>query len=187
MVRLLKSERIFLSTHDIDEKFVFDASRCVSIADAKRQMSSLGKFLAFGFRECDSGHRIMNGRGVCMQCYPRKLSHIRGWITPGIVYLAESASSGLIKIGWCADATERQQTLNDHNYGDASDWQMRNLCYAEQPAALEHAIDQKLRAWKEVIEYYRYRKLDRTRETYRCSYRRALAVFRQLAFDEGPW
>lgn len=186
-MKLTKSERQFLKDKEIGEHWLFDAMRMPTIAECKRQMREANAFVAVGLRRCDEGHRLTNGRGKCLQCNPGSLKHIRPWIEPGLVYLAESKEQRLVKVGNCKNLDARERTLNDHTYAGAADWLMKAYCEAKQPARLEHRIGAELEDWRMVVSYDRYGKPTYGREVFHCTYRRAKAALQRLLEQDTLW
>ena len=183
-MKLTKAERKFLIDQGIEEIWLFDASRMPSKSECKRQMQAANAAVAVGLQYCEYGHRLTNGKGTCLQCYPGQLTFIRRWMDSGLVYLAESKSLGLIKVGTCKDAWEREFSLNMHTYAGGSDWVIKTTVQSSQAGQFEHMVTQALANWREEIEYERYGKLTYGREVFRCTYRRANAALKKLLIYE---
>ena len=143
-------------------------------------MRAINAAVAVNLRKCVQGHRITNGKGKCLQCYPGQLIFIRRWMEQGFVYLAESKRLALIKVGTCKNLDERELSLNQHTYGGSSDWVMKTWVESSHAGQLEHKLTLALKDWREEIEYDRYWKQTYGKELFCCTYRRANAEFKRL-------
>lgn len=179
-MKLTRVEQKFLADQGIEEAWLFDASGLQTLAECKRQMRAANAAIALNLRYCGDGHRITNGRGICLQCFPGQLTFIRRWMESGIVYLAVSKHLGLIKVGTCKNLDERELSLNEHTYAGGSDWVMKKWVESSQAGQFEHKLSVALCDWREEVEYDRYWKQTYGREVFRCTYRRAKAAFERL-------
>ena len=173
--KLTKREKAFLGREGIAARWVLDASRFnfSTLSDCRWMMVTTSTCLAVGFGRCERRHRLMNSRGKCVQCDRRLLKRTRRWIGYGYVYLAESRSLKLIKLGSCQDLGERQRTLIADGYAGACDWKLRIYHATIAAEMFEHDLRRRLARHQVRITYMRYGQEIRAQEVYRCSYRTA--------------
>jgi hypothetical protein len=171
--KLTKRERSFLDKQGIPSRWVVDVSGLPTISDCYWYMVGTSTCLAVGFGRCEQGHRLMNRRGKCVQCDPRLLMRTRRWIRHGYVYLAESPSLKLIKLGSCQDLAERHRTLNAEGYAGAYDWRLRIYHSTIAAEMFEHDVRRRLAPHQLDTTYFRYGRETRAQEVYRCTYRTA--------------
>lgn len=156
-------------------RWVLDATPFyfLTLSDCRWMMLTTSTCLTVGFGQCDRGHRLMNSRGKCVQCNPRLLIRTRRWIGYGYVYLAESPSLKLIKLGSCQDLAERHRTLNAEGYAGAYDWRLRIYHSTIAAEMFEHDVRRRLARHQINLTYMRYGRETRAQEVYRCAYRTA--------------
>jgi hypothetical protein len=174
---LNQREYLFLQREGIHPRWVADCSYFYTLRDCRDWMETTSTCLAVGFRRCPKRHRLMNKRGKCVQCDAALLGWTRRWIRHGFVYLAESPSTSLIKLGSCQDLGERSATLNDHTWAGASDWRMRHSFYTIAAEMFENAVGNRLSKFRCETTYWRYNRETTTREVFECSYQTAKRHF----------
>src|SRR5947209_3533124 len=76
---LTQREQRLLVREGIPRRWVADCKHFRTLVDCRSWMESTSTCLAVGFRQCQSGHRLMNKRGKCVQCDPKLLGWTRRW------------------------------------------------------------------------------------------------------------
>lgn len=177
LATLTKREATFLRRQGIAARWVLDATpiRDWTMSVCQARMIETSTYLVVGHRpRCPAGHRLTNRRGRCVQCDPAILKKTREAVRHGHVYLAESAGTGLVKIGSCNDLTKRERELNHHDtYAGARDWRIRDSHFTIACGMFETALHRRLDRHRVDGRSDRYGTPQRTRELFGCSYRTA--------------
>jgi hypothetical protein len=118
---LTEEELQFLRRHGYGPEDVYDAREWKQSYWMK-QIEVEGKWIALGTRCKNGGHRLRSRRGHCVQCDPKKLAFVKRYSARQYVYIAESRSSGLVKIGTCSNCWQREGQLRAERYGGIDDW-----------------------------------------------------------------
>lgn len=175
--RLTKREIAFLARERIPTRWVMNARpfRDCNLAHCRQKMVETSTYLAFCYGpRCGFRHRLMNRRGKCVQCDQTLLERTRMSIRYAYVYLAESVTSRLVKVGSCTDLDKRERELNRHDkYAGATDWRIRASHYTIAAGMFEESLKRRLRRHQVACLSDRYGKPQQAREAFRCSYRTA--------------
>jgi hypothetical protein len=167
----LSSEEIdFLRSQRIPISELFDATG-LSRARYAEAMGESGQRFAFGTKPCArNGHSIRTRAGHCIQCDTSIIAFALRHHRPGYVYIAESPSTRLLKVGTTIDVSDRQAKLRDHGYGSARDWEMRLSAHVENAGSVEFAAQDKLRKYSVEGSYVREGRVQACYELFRCSF-----------------
>ncbi len=167
---LTRDQLEFLEKHDIPLAKVFDATGMWPRHYGPR-MEAGGYIVAYGMiSKCEKpGHWFKDRHGHCVQCHTQNLSYIKRHRTPGFVYLAESKTTGLIKIGGSVNPSLREEHLNSYKYGGARDWRVIESHHTENYAKRENQIQKILTPYKVTgVYYYDHRGQRSCNELFSC-------------------
>jgi hypothetical protein len=185
--RIRNDEKAFLERHGIPEQCVADMRHRADWASCAEFMHPIDCYVAWGFRQCDLGHRLTTARGKCLQCNPASIGFMKGYWTEGYVYLLASQSEEIVKVGWSSDIEKRFRELLSERVGSVSDWQVIRTFLCGQPAALEKALHDRLVNHREVRQYMRHRISREARELFSCSKRTALRAWNEVVASRSEW
>ena len=109
-------------------------------------MKALGKTVGVNSTPCyKHGHTIRTRAGHCLQCNPRNYGFLKQYISGGFVYISESKSTGLLKVGITSNLARREYWLNYFEYADISDWEIRDNIYVpERVGGVENDVHKSL-------------------------------------------
>lgn len=180
---LLSDEQLsFLARHGISEDEVLDASGMPNKA-WKAEMKAKGMRVAVGVTPCQKGgHQIRARSGHCVVCNPAQLAFNSRAYKPGRIYLLESGSKDLLKVGVTTDMYGRLANLNSQRYAGASDWRILAKSNVLKAAGrLEKSI-------QDLLERHRVhglssdgsRDFQPSRECFRCPKSVALDAFNRV-------
>lgn len=158
----------FFNHHKIPLSQVFDATG-LRHKQYKTIMHQLGMIVAFGVTPCKkAGHTLRDKNGHCIQCGTHNLSFIRRFDKAGTVYVATSNNGGLTKIGTTQDIEERVNSLNAHEYGGCSDWEIQFSIYCEKAGRVELLAQQELSEYRISGSYEKQGKFVDCHELFDC-------------------
>lgn len=185
MATLTQDQISFLESHGIAPSQVFDASRCRSAAERERRMEEQELHFYFGGALCaKAGHSLRSKKGFCIQCDTAKIAYQRRSTASGYIYLAHSATTGLIKIGFTKHhPQERAALLRDQRYANAADWDVKRLAKFDRDAGRkEFAIHAALASHQKTITYEKTAgEYVDCREVFSCDLETAISAFDQVA------
>jgi hypothetical protein len=141
-------------------------------------MKARGLVAAIGVTRCKQGHAMRNRHGKCLICNPASLAYSKRYRANAWVYLAQSRSGRLFKVGTSADLDDRLEQLNVQGYGNRSDWQLLASVRCNEAGRVEHEVQKHLASYV-VVAGYSIRE-EECRELFRCSKAVALAAFREV-------
>lgn len=171
----------FLTRHKIPLDQVFDASGMTQ-SQYRPPMSATKKLIALGIAPCKSGHTMRMRSGNCPECNPAFISYQRRHSTRGVVYVAGSRASKLIKIGSTGDLSKREIDLNSQRYASQTDWTMLAHIATNNAGAVEFKIQDLLSRYQQITQHFREGQIKETREVFACGYPIArYAVIRVLS------
>jgi hypothetical protein len=129
MVALKEDQSWFLASQGISESAVFDASG-MSKRRYRLAMEREEKLFAIGVTPCArGGHTLRSRSGHCIQCNTANIAFIKRFYEEAFVYIADSRSEEVIKIGCSATPWNRESIINQLGYGRIYDWRL--LYYAK--------------------------------------------------------
>ena len=148
MASLTKDQLEFLARYGVSPESVFDATG-LSASIWKVEAKKRGMRFVFGASPCQkAGHTIRTRAGHCFQCNPENKSYITRHESGGYVYIAQSKSASLVKVGSTTDLWSRGRALNDLTYGGARDWRIViRTAWIERAGEVESKTHQALRQW----------------------------------------
>ena len=168
MASISTEQMRFLEKHSIPLSRVFDATG-MSKAERERVMHELGMLVAIGVSPCSKGEHTMKTRsGHCPQCGTQKLAFLRRHEDSGIVYVALSKASGLIKIGTAANVTARVNSLNYYAYGGIRDWCVRFSFPCDKAGKVEFEAHKILQAYRVSKSYVKQGSAVNCQELFEC-------------------
>jgi len=181
---LTNEQRQFLFSHKIDLSKVFDAKK-MSRREYLEVMRKDRLLVAIGVSPCVKGGHTMRGPGGnCIQCNPASLKFSSRYHEEGALYIAHSATSGLIKIGITKDLDDRFKQLNVHQLDGCSDWRLFKSVNVLNSGRIEHFVHNKLSKFRVLTQHAK--RDSECRETFNCSPQIALdAIKKALAVFSG--
>ena len=127
-------------------------------------MKALGKTVGVNTTPCRAyGHTMRTRAGHCLRCRPENYGYLKQYISGGYVYIAESSSTRLLKIGLTGNLPNREYYLNYHQYADLADWNIRDYLYVP-----ERAGEEENRVHKTLKPFSTFRTYDFGGETVYC-------------------
>ena len=179
MTHLAKKQIEFIQQMGISMSRVFDATG-MQKREYEPAMRKLGMWVAYGVSPCrTASHTLRIRSGHCLQCRPENLSYLRRHDEVGEVYIAQSESSCLIKIGLSQNADERVANLNSYEYGGYSDWNVIHTLNCECAGRVESTAHHLLSAYSVEATYYKNGRDIDCREIFSCSAKQALAALKK--------
>ena len=161
-IDFLRSQRIPLSR-------VFDASG-LKQSEYRKVMSELSLPIAYGVGPCAAaGHTLRTRAGHCAQCNTAVIAFMRRNDETASVYVAQSPSAGLVKVGLASDTAARIASLRRLGYGGVSDWQLRQQRTCARAGFVEFTVHAALEPWRARRTYSRDGSLVECRELFGCS------------------
>ncbi|MDE2416225.1 MAG: GIY-YIG nuclease family protein [Burkholderiales bacterium] len=155
MAQLNQSQMDFLSAHAIPLSKVFDASG-LSAPQWKQAMKDLDMWVAYGGSPCGiAGHQLRTRNSDCVQCRPAALGYLKRYTQQGKVYVAESDSKKLIKVGMASDPAARTAQLNVYRYGGADDWKYFGSAEFAHAGKVEFEVHKALSRWQAQATYFK--------------------------------
>ena len=122
MTNLTSEQKEFLSSYGINENEIFNASG-LRREEYSVIMRANDFKAAYGVTPCKkNNHSLRNRSGNCLQCYPASIGYEKNHNRGGYVYIAQSKTGEIIKIGTTENILARTKTLNEQKYGSQSDW-----------------------------------------------------------------
>lgn len=132
-------EKEFLEQMGIPASLVFDA-RGLGRTQYRSRMKVSGHWLASNTSACAAaGHRLRTRSGHCVICKPETLLFQIRYEATLDIYVVQSASSGLVKVGISDDAELRCRAINEEQYGGVADWELWWSCRCENAGRVEWA------------------------------------------------
>lgn len=185
MLPYTEEEIAFLRRHRISPDDVHDG-RDQSKAAWQWEARRKGTTLVLGSPCRAEGHRLRTRAGHCVQCDPKKITFQRRYRMRGAVYIAGSASIGLIKIGTAEDVFQREAMLQRHRYGGATDWEVLASAQVEEGGRVEHETLTRLGRHRTYRTYEKDGAEQVGGELLRCPFSRALnALMASISDDEA--
>ena len=181
MAKLTLDQIAFLRSHGITPSQVFDASHCQSEIDRKLRMENQDLYFYFGGALCaKGGHSLRTKAGHCIQCDTSKIAYQLRSIASGYIYLAYSAATGLIKIGFTKHhPQDRSALLREQRYANAADWEVKRMAKMDHDAGRkEFLIHAALAAYQKTITYEKTAgEFIACREVFSCGLDTAIRAF----------
>jgi hypothetical protein len=183
MAQLTSEQLSFIASQAIPISKFFDASG-LSKDERVRVMDVLGSVFYYGGAACKSGgHTLRTKSGHCIQCDTSKIAYQMRSTASGYVYLAQSPSTNLIKIGYSKlHPQDRGEFLRREAYGGIKDWDIKRICHVEKDAGRrEFLVHAALSSFNKNVAYEKYRGSNvECREIFSCDLDHALSKFNEL-------
>lgn len=168
----------FLMHHKILPSDLFNCNGG-SVAFYKTTMKKLGKSIAFNCTPCKNrGHRLRERHNHCIMCKPSNIAFQKRNSASGFVYIAQSSSSKLLKVGFTNDCEDREYMLNYTEYGGNNDWRMLFIVHSKLAGRLENEIQSSLHPYLDESNfYYHDSTVKEAKELFNCSIQVILKEF----------
>jgi hypothetical protein len=183
MAQLTSDQISFVNSHIIPISKFFDATG-LSKDERVRAMDVLGKVFYYGGAGCkNGGHTLRTKSGHCIQCDTSRIAFQMRSTASGYVYLAQSPSTKLIKIGYSKlHPQDRGEFLRKEAYGGIKDWDIKRICHVEKDAGKkEFLAHSALSEFNKNIVYEKYKGIYvECREIFSCDLDYALSTFKGI-------
>lgn len=181
--KLTKNEFEFLQRVGIPVTSVFDASNLQRSTYGPRMKAS-GAVVASGVTPCKAeGHRLRDSRGHCVMCNPACLAHAKRHQVEGYVYVAFSASAGLVKVGYTSNLADRIRQMKLHKMASATDWTICESIFCKNAGRVESQVHRVLAKFRVDVGYGARDGF--SREVFQCGPRTAIIAMRKVVRDEA--
>jgi len=169
LANLSKNQIEFLARNNITFGEVFDATG-LRKNEYRKVMKILDKNFAFGVAPCRKyGHTLRTRAGHCIQCDTSKIAYQRRWMDELFIYVAESKTINMIKIGVCSEINGRERNLRGQNYGGTSDWKIIHAKLTKNGGKVEARVHILLKEYFEPTYHIKNQKRIECMETFSCS------------------
>lgn len=165
---LRPEEKSFLLDQGIPPTLIFNAAG-YKRSQYQQIMEDRDLLFAFNAGVCQAGHKLRSRSGHCVICRAAVIAYTLRHTNPGFVYITESVSKRLLKIGTSTDVQKRMKGLNSYSYGGASDWHEIGSWYSNKSGAVEFIAHQKLSSARTVGTYQKNGELIECSELFQCS------------------
>ena len=173
---LTDDEISFLASIGKNSQDVFDGQR-FSPKKYKTEAKQYGQDIVIGAFCRKAGHRLRTrSNGSCIQCDPRQLAYQQRDQQSGYVYIAQSHSLNLLKIGFTKDLAQRETGVRKQNSGQATDWKISYHVFHEIAAKVERSVGERLNSWRLKITYDKENRSQEASEIYVCEFQIAKAA-----------
>lgn len=180
-IQLTEQELSFLRHVGISENSVFDATN-LPPSKYRTLMKDRSAIIAWGVTPCRAmGHRLRDSHGHCVMCHPASLSHAKRYHVDAYVYVAYSASTRLVKVGYSKDLNDRVRQMSLHKLGGANDWTIFESVLCNDAGRVEANVHNALAKYQYVTEYSAKEGI--CREVFRCLPRVAVKALRKAGED----
>jgi hypothetical protein len=180
MIRLSRSQKEFLDSQNISESKVFDATG-IPTKIWKKILVDEGYELAIGVTKCQKqGHGIRNRHGKCAVCTPLNKVFSDRYHDSAYVYIAESKSANMIKIGFSNRPDSRINDIRYEGYGGVKDWTLTKKFKSVKAGKLENRIHQRLATFSDPRPYLKDGKSKDGKEIFNCTVEVATNVINSL-------
>lgn len=173
MAELTNEQIRFLKEQKIDPKFVFNAEG-LNRTQYRAIMKDLNKLVAYNTPPCKKeGHTLKTRSGHCCQCNTAVLGFQKRNDSAGIVYIAGSLKSRIIKVGFTKAVEIRSISLNYTKYAGCNDWKILYALNSKSAGKIETKSNSLLHAYASSRDYEHDGHWQDSYETYHCSYSKA--------------
>ncbi len=168
MTKLSLDQISFLDAQRIPLSRVFNASG-KSRREYQIDMNEFDMVVAYGVTACKKGgHTLRTRAGHCAQCDTAALAFLMRFEDRAEIYVANSASQKLTKIGVAKNHLERLRTLNSHGYGGACDWKIHFFTESKRAGFVEYTAHHSLGQYRVDSTYVRTGKTIACQELFSC-------------------
>ena len=178
-----KVQKAFLQQHGVAESECFDATG-LSLREYGPVMKERGYKAAIGVTPCKAANHVLRDRkGRCLMCYPENFAYLSRHYSSGVVYLAFSPASSLVKVGTTKELNGgdgRRSTLNKQSYAGQKDWEIVASVQTDNSGEIEMKIQTALSDYKLPVNYLRGAQQVEANEIFQCSLSKAKSIFKKL-------
>lgn len=168
IAELRLEEKSFLLDQGIPPTLIFNGAG-YKRAQYQQIMKDRDLLFVFNAGGCQAGHMLRSRSGHCVICRPAVIAYTLRHINPGFVYIAESVSKKLLKIGVSANVQQRIKGLNSYCYGGVNDWKEIGSWHCKKSGAVEFNVHQKLSRKRTAGTYLKDGEIVECAELFRCS------------------
>lgn len=153
MNNILDAHRSFLHKYKILDSLVLDGTG-MEKSEIVEIMNEKGYLVVVGITPCYRNHSIRKKSWHCVECKPDGLIYQGRYTKKSTIYIAESKSTKLIKIGIGDNSFERVKQLNYYRYAGISDWTHAFGMLCNKAGRLEYDLHTALSKHKVADKYY---------------------------------
>ena len=167
----LTSEQLnFLETQKVSLDKIFDAEG-LSKSDYHPLMKEMDKIIAIGVTPCAKfSHTMRTRNGHCVQCNTASIAYLERHYDKGYIYIAGSKKEKVVKIGFTSNINNREESLNNENYGQINDWKILFQVMCKNAGKIEFHTHKKLSKYLTDKNYLKNNKRNQCYEIFSCSY-----------------
>ena len=169
-MKLAPEQLNFLETQKISLDKIFDAEG-LSKSDYHPLMKEMDKIIAIGVTPCAKfSHTMRTRNGHCVQCNTASIAYLERHYDKGYIYIAGSKKEKVVKIGFASNINNREESLNNENYGEISDWKILFQVTCKNAGKIEFNTHKKLSKYLTDKSYLKNNKRNQCYEIFSCSY-----------------
>jgi len=167
----LTSEQLnFLETQKVSLDKIFDAEG-LSRSDYQPLMKEMDKIIAIGVTPCAKfSHTMRTRSGSCVQCNTASIAFLERYYDKGYIYIAGSKKEKVVKVGFATNINNREESLNNGNYGEINDWKILFQVMCKNAGKIEFNTHKKLSKYLTDKSYLKNNKRNQCYEIFSCSY-----------------
>ena len=169
-MKLTPEQLNFLETQKVSLDRIFDAEG-LSRSDYQPLMKEMDKIIAIGVTPCAKfSHTMRTRNGHCVQCNTASIAYLERHYDKGYIYIAGSKKEKVVKIGFASNINNREESLNNENYGEISDWKILFQVTCKNAGKIEFNTHKKLSKYLTDKSYLKNNKRNQCYEIFSCSY-----------------
>jgi hypothetical protein len=169
-MKLTPEQLNFLETQKVSLDRIFDAEG-LSRSDYQPLMKEMDKIIAIGVTPCAKFSHTMRIRsGSCVQCNTANIAFLERYYDRGYIYIAGSKKEKVVKIGFTSNINNREESLNNGNYGEINDWKILFQVTCKNAGKIEFNTHKKLSKYLTDKSYLKNNKRNQCYEIFSCSY-----------------
>ncbi len=169
-MKLAPEQLNFLETQKVSLDRIFDAEG-LSRSDYQPLMKEMDKIIAIGVTPCAKfSHTMRTRNGHCVQCNTASIAYLERHYDKGYIYIAGSKKEKVVKIGFASNINNREESLNNENYGEISDWKILFQVTCKNAGKIEFNTHKKLSKYLTDKSYLKNNKRNQCYEIFSCSY-----------------
>ena len=169
-MKLTPEQLNFLETQKVSLDRIFDAEG-LSRSDYQPLMKEMDKIIAIGVTPCAKfSHTMRTRSGSCVQCNTANIAFLERYYDKGYIYIAGSKKEKVVKIGFTSNINNREESLNNGNYGEINDWKILFQVTCKNAGKIEFNTHKKLSKYLTDKSYLKNNKRNQCYEIFSCSY-----------------
>ena len=169
-MKLTPEQLNFLETQKVSLDRIFDAEG-LSRSDYQPLMKEMDKIIAIGVTPCAKfSHTMRTRNGHCVQCNTASIAYLERHYDKGYIYIAGSKKEKVVKIGFTSNINNREESLNNGNYGEINDWKILFQVTCKNAGKIEFNTHKKLSKYLTDKSYLKNNKRNQCYEIFSCSY-----------------